>query len=128
MNESPTPKTVPRKFLPNDESKHRKNWKNERAAAEQRLAKMGGRLDWSDADYEVMRWVHPKLTLIFYPHRTTAGNYHIRVRAGKCLDRALLRECVMALAENTCTFSFPTERAFHDEGVYQAIRENRKPA
>lgn len=108
-----------------DASKDRKAWKRERAAAEARLAALGGRLDWSQHAYEVMRWEHKDLVLIFYPHRTTAGNYHIRIRTGRCSDRDLLRKCIHALAENSCTFSFPTERQFHDEGVTIALKTNR---
>ena len=108
-----------------DVSKERKLWAGVRDAAQTRLAGLGGRLVASEVQYEIMRWNHADLVLIFYPHKTSAGNYHVRVRAGKCKDRKLLRKCVMALAENTCNFQFPTERAFHDEGVRQAVIENR---
>jgi hypothetical protein len=108
-----------------DVSKNRKAWKGVHAAAAQRLAHFGGVLAWSEVRHEVLRWVHADLVLIFYPHKTTAGNYHVRVRAGRCADRKLLRKCVMALAENTCNFQFPTEPAFHEEGVRQAVTENR---
>lgn len=108
-----------------DASKDRKAWKGVHAAAQARLAPFGGALEWSEVQHEVMRWNHADLVLIFYPHRTSAGNYHVRVRAGKCADRKLLRKCVMALAENTCNFQFPTEPKFHEEGVRQAVNENR---
>ena len=108
-----------------DVSKDRKLWARVRDTAQTRLAGLGGKLVASEVQYEIMRWVHADLVLIFYPHRTTAGNYHVRVRAGKCSDRKLLRKCVIALAENSCQFGFPTERAFHDEGVTQAVKENR---
>lgn len=108
-----------------DASKDRKAWKGVHAAATERLKGFGGALTWSVIQHEVLRWTHPDLLLIFYPHRTTAGNYHVRVRAGRCTDRKLLRKCAMALAENSCSFQFPTEREFHDEGVRQAVTENR---
>jgi hypothetical protein len=108
-----------------DVSKERKLWAGVRDAAQTRLTGLSGKLVASDVQYEIMRWVHADLVLIFYPHKTSAGNYHVRVRAGRCTDRKLLRKCVMALAENTCNFQFPTERAFHDEGVRQAVTENR---
>ena len=108
-----------------DVSKERKMWAGVRAAAQTRLAGMGGKLVVSDVQYEIMRWVHADLVLIFYPHKTSAGNYHARVRAGRCVDRLLLRKCVMALAENSCSFQFPSELRFHAEGVRQAVAENR---
>ena len=108
-----------------DASKNQKKWKHVKATAQERLAGLGGFLEWSQHAHEVLRWEHDKLILIFYPHRTSAGNYHIRVRSGKCADRALLRQCILALAENSCQFQFPTERAFHDEGVTLSLKENR---
>ncbi len=109
----------------NDVSKQKKMWAAVREAAQTRLTGLNGQLVASETQYEIMRWVHDDLVLIFYPHRTTAGNYHVRVRAGKCGDRKLLRRCVMALAENSCSFQFPTEPEFHAEGVQQALAENR---
>ncbi len=100
-------------------------WAAVKQAAQQRLAGLGGQLQDSPHDYEVMRWTHPHLTLIFYPHRTTAGNYHIRVRAAQCTNRKTLEKAIFALAENTCQFSFPTERAIHDRAVRASLQENR---
>jgi hypothetical protein len=109
-----------------DISKDQRAWKHVKAVAAERLSGLDGALDWSPHAHEVLRWEHPKLTLIFYPHRTSAGNYHIRVRAGRCTHRGLLRECIIALAENSCQFQFPTERAFHDEGLRVAVKEGRR--
>lgn len=108
-----------------DVSKSKKLWRREFQAAEQRLAGLGGTLEWSSHAYEVFRWCAPGLTLIFYPHRTTAMNHHIRVRKGTCEDQGLLRKAIHALAENSCTFQFPTEREFHREGVDIALKTNR---
>lgn len=108
-----------------DVSKDQKGWKNVKAVAEKRLSALGGAMAWSPVAHEVMRWEHKDLVLIFYPHRTTAGNYHIRVRAGRCTDRKLLRKCIHALAENSCQFRFPTETQLHSEGVDLALKENR---
>lgn len=108
-----------------DVSKDQRAWKHVKAVAASRLAEIGGALDWSPHAHEVLRWSHPELTLIFYPHRTSAGNYHVRVRAGACKSRKLLRRCIVALAENSCQFQFPTERVFHDEGVSLAVKEGR---
>lgn len=108
-----------------DVSKDRKGWRHIKSVAEQRLAGLGGVLEWSTVAYEVMRWESQNLVLIFYPHRTSAGNYHIRIRKGRCNDRTLLRKCILAIAENSCNFQFPTERALHDEGVSVALDQKR---
>lgn len=109
----------------NDVSKNQKLWKRDFMKAQRRLDGLGGTLEWSHHAYEAMRWIAPGLTLIFYPHRTTAGNYHLRVRKGACTDRELLREAIHALAENSCTFDFPSERKLHHEGVRIAVEMNR---
>lgn len=109
----------------NDVSKDRKYWAQDRRAAEQRLAGLGGKLMDSPHDYEMWRWMHPDLTLIFYPHRTSANNYHCRVRAGYCTNRETLRKAIFALAENSCTFQFPTERKWHNEGVMASLKRAR---
>lgn len=108
-----------------DVSKQRKMWAGVRAAAQTRLAGLGGKLVPSDVAHEVMRWIHPEVVLIFYPHRTTAGNYHIRIRAGRCQSRTVLGKAIMALAENSCHFQCSTEMAFHNEGVRQALEQRR---
>jgi hypothetical protein len=110
----------------NDMSKDRKYWASDKRAAELRLSGLGGRLVDSSHAYEMWRWEHPELTLIFYPHKTSANNYHCRVRAGRCMNRETLRQAIFALAENSCTFQFPTERELHNEGVMAAIRRERE--
>jgi hypothetical protein len=108
-----------------DVSKQRKLWADMKQTAEKRLAGLGGKLMDSPHDYEIARWMHPDLTLIFYPHKTSANNYHARVRAGYCANRDTLRKAIFALAENTCQFQFPTEREWHNEAVMAAIRRER---
>jgi len=49
----------------------------------------GGEFISRDADYEIAWYVEDGLRVIFYPHRTSASNYHIRIRIhGKRTDRA----------------------------------------
>lgn len=108
-----------------DPSKDQKAWRNVMDAASARLKELGGELIWSPHQYEVARWNHPGCVLILYSHKTSAGNYHVRVRAGKVTDRGILRQAIVALAENSCQFYCPTERGFHSEGVNRALEENR---
>jgi hypothetical protein len=95
--------------------------------AQERLAPLGGKLEPGVHDYEAFIFTAPGLRLIFYPHTTkSTGNQHIRVRASKCTDRNMLKRAIYALAENSCTFSFPTERALHDEGVMLRLKRERE--
>jgi hypothetical protein len=41
-----------------------------------------GSLTWSEADYEAFCYKTDDIRLIFYPHKTSAGHYHIRVSDG----------------------------------------------
>ena len=54
------------------------------------LKDLNGKFDWSNNDYEAFTFKSDNLSLIFYPHRTSAGNYHIRVRGnGKKIKEVL---------------------------------------
>jgi len=91
--------------------------------AQDRLKPLGGKVEPGTADYEAFIFSMPGLKLIFYPHRTTANNQHIRVRACNGADPKLLRKAILALAENTCTFQFPMDKALHREAVGVAIEK-----
>ena len=47
--------------------------------------------------------------LVVYPHRTTAGNYHLRVRDNGSMDKARAAQIMRAMDEgaglHNCTFS-----------------------
>lgn len=95
--------------------------------ARERLAPLGGTLEPGVHDYEAFIWTAPGVRLIFYPHTTKGtGNRHIRVRASLDTNKALLKQAIYALAENSCTFGFPTQRQWHDEGVSLKLRRERE--
>lgn len=58
----------------------KKEWKPEFELASRILADESGSLEWSPHDYEAFTFKGPLVSLIFYPHKTSASNYHIRVR------------------------------------------------
>jgi hypothetical protein len=65
--------------------------------------------------YEVWRIAAPGVSLIVYPHRTSAHNHHLRVRNNGSKDAAKARALLLAIddvAGYNCTFhckSFPKE-------------------
>ncbi len=74
-----------------------------------RLALEGepGTLAWGMHDYEAMVFNGPAVRLIFYPHRTSAGNYHLRVRDQASKDKkraALLIARLQVASGHWCTF------------------------
>lgn len=44
------------------------------------LKDFNGKLEWSKNNYEAFTFKSDNLNIIFYPHRTSSRNYHIRVR------------------------------------------------
>lgn len=68
------------------------------------LKDFGGTLEWSSNDYEAFTFKSAELNIIFYPHKTSAGNHHIRVRGtGKNIGRVL--DLLDKKAGYNCTFS-----------------------
>lgn len=91
------------------------------AKAKERLAPLGGKVEPGVHDYEAFTYTAPGVRLIFYPHRTSAGNQHIRVRVGGKCEPDKLRAAIFALAENSCTFQFPADIGLHGEAVRHAL-------
>lgn len=89
--------------------------------AQDRLRPIGVTVTPGVHDYEAFIAEGPGLRLIFYPHRTTAGNYHIRVRKGGACDVRRLQDAIFALAENMCTFTYPADYKLHQDAVRAAI-------
>lgn len=70
-----------------------------------------GELAWGVHDYEAMTFTSPSVRLIFYPHKTSAGNYHLRIRdqGSKSKGRAqLLMDRLELGSGNWCTFQSRT--------------------
>ena len=67
-----------------------------------------GIVEWSSNDYEAFHYVTPPVRLIFYPHRTSAGAYHIRVRDHASKEPEHAKSLMRSLYEESgynCTFS-----------------------
>lgn len=103
----------------------RRYFRDEFQKAKDRLAHLGGQVIPGLHDYEAFIYESAKLRLIFYPHKTSAGNHHIRVRTSGKFDKKALRDAIFALAENSCTFQFPADTKLHQEAVF--ARNTRKP-
>lgn len=75
----------------------------------ERFGQKSGHLVWGKNDYEAFLYTEMGVRLIFYPHRTSAGNYHIRVRSqgSKQPKRAMTLMAMLYIgAGNNCTFSW----------------------
>lgn len=63
---------------------------------------------WSNYDYEAFRLVSGGTSLCFYPHKTSTGNHHIRVRDTGSKDKveaAMLMKSIHIAHGGFCTFS-----------------------
>jgi hypothetical protein len=47
--------------------------------------------------YVAFRYIEPTVRLVFYPHRTTASNQHMRVRVEHCKDMARARNLLLQI-------------------------------
>lgn len=84
--------------------KYKSIYKSEFNLAKKILKDFEGKLEWSNSEYEAFTFKSDNLSLIFYPHRTSAGNYHIRVRGkGKNLESVL--KLLHEKSGYNCTFS-----------------------
>lgn len=97
-----------------DENKKRykKMFRDEFELALSVLSGRNGRLEWSEADYIAFTWKEPAICIVFYPHKTSAGNYHIRVRDQGSRDKALVLRVMDELekaAGYNCTFTRKTK-------------------
>ena len=91
-----------------EHKRYRKLYKTEFELAQRILADEGGALEWSPYDYEVFTYKAPGVSLVFYPHRTSASNYHIRVRDQNSKNSAEADRIMDKLDTETgfnCTFS-----------------------
>jgi hypothetical protein len=110
--------TDPRKGL----YTQKRYFKAEFEDAGRRLAHLGGKLEPGVHDYQAFTFTMPGLRLVFYPHKTSASNYHIRVRTEGKADQELLEKAIQALRKDnhTCTFGFPANRKLEDESRKRA--------
>ena len=90
----------------------KRHFKAEYEDAGRRLAHLGGKLEPGVHDYQAFTFTMPGLRLVFYPHKTSTSNYHLRVRTEGSADEQLLRDAFLALKRGNsgCTFSFPKRR------------------
>ncbi len=91
-----------------NKKKYRKWYADEFELARKTLADEPGTLEWSQHDYEAFVFKGPAVHLIFYPHKTSALNYHIRVRDSNSKDKERAKALMRALdkaAGHYCTFT-----------------------
>ena len=71
--------------------KYKRDYKLEFEIARVVLDGEPGELAWGVHDYEAMTFASADVRLIFYPHKTSAGNYHLRIRDQASKDK--VHEC-----------------------------------
>lgn len=83
-------------------------WQEEFDMAGRILASEPGELVIANDPYVAFRYLEPsKIRIVFYPHKTSAGNYHMRVRNEGSRDASRADELMVRLdigAGHNCTF------------------------
>lgn len=87
---------------------YHKIYKSEFGLAKSILEDEGGHIEWGTNDYEAFLFTKPGVSLVFYPHRTTARHYHIRVRDRNSKDKAEVLRLMAKLEE---AGNFPRNRS-----------------
>lgn len=85
----------------------RRPWQEEFSVAGLVLAGEPGTLEWATDAYVAFRYREPDVCIVFYPHRTSAGNHHLRIRDEGSKDKARFDALAARLYVGsglTCTF------------------------
>ncbi|MEH6566218.1 MAG: hypothetical protein V7756_12890 [Halopseudomonas sp.] len=88
--------------------KYQKLCRDDFKLAAEILAGRNGALDWSEHDYQAFTYRETGVCLVFYLHKTSAGNYHVRVRNQGSKDQKLAKVLMTELDKGSgfnCTFS-----------------------
>ena len=91
-----------------NKGKYRKLYAEEFGLARGILAQYGGTFKWSEYDYQAFTFTKQGVNLIFYPHKTSAGNHHLRVREQGSTDKVQAKKLLSLLdkgAGYNCTFT-----------------------
>lgn len=86
----------------------RHEWGAELTMAEEVARVFGGEVSTTDAAHQVAKIVGADFRVVIYPHRTSARNYHLRVRDEGSKNRQAAERLMIALdhaAGFNCTFS-----------------------
>lgn len=91
-----------------NQEKHKEIFREEFELAQKILKDEFGMLKWSFHAYQAFQFKSVDVNLIFYPHKTSAGNYHVRVRDANSKDKQkanLLMDKLKRESGNNCTFT-----------------------
>lgn len=87
--------------------RYHKEFKREFALAKELVAPIGGSVEPGKHNYEAFIYTHEDVRILFYPHKTTAGNYHLRVRDHGSKNKSRAVEIMKMLDDGAgynCTF------------------------
>ena len=80
------------------------------------IPRYAGELTWSEEDYEAFLYETDNIRLIFYPHKTSANNYHIRVRDGGSKNK-IRAQAIMDVIQ----FDLKTDCTFQQKQNYRWV-------
>lgn len=86
---------------------HASHWRDDLSIAEKVAAEAGCKIEAATADYQTAKLIGDGVRLVIYPHKTSAGNRHLRVRDENSSDKARamdIAQKLSAAAGHNCTF------------------------
>ncbi|MRT30785.1 hypothetical protein [Herbaspirillum sp. CAH-3] len=90
------------------------------------LEPFNGRLEWSSADYEAFTFIRNDVRLVFYPYKSSAQNYALRVRDASSKNKKLASELMARLRiGNGFTTDF-TQRNVNSDDLEQRLVDCEK--
>jgi hypothetical protein len=78
------------------------------------LKSLRGHLEWSTHEAEAFRFKTGDVLLVFYPHRSTNGHYHIRVRDAASRNSEYADFIMRKLCQESGNNSTFTRRESHE--------------
>lgn len=100
--------------------KRKRAWQDEFDVAALVLKDEPGALEWAADDYVAFRYRESSARIVFYPHKTSAGHYHLRIRDEGSKDKPRFADLARRLylgSGHTCTFSVKNSGLIVDRDI-----------
>lgn len=94
---------------------YKKTYKDEFDMVKQLFSAEPGKVCWVKHDYQCFVFKSEKVCLVFYPHQTSALNFHLRVRNQKSKDKTKAIELLKILNNN----GIPMKHGQHKSGRFK---------
>lgn len=92
----------------------------ERLIARRVAERFGGEIEDVTHAHQIMKYRAPGVVLVFYPHKTTARHYHVRIRDEHSKDKEAAQN-MLAIFSASAGFSCTFTHKFEGLGSWQVL-------